>query len=46
VAGLAAAIDRVEVQIRAAVPTVDLIYIEPDLYRTEVTEAAAEPDPG
>jgi cation diffusion facilitator family transporter len=35
VAGLAAAIDRVEGRIRAAVPTVGRIYIEPDLYRTD-----------
>jgi cation diffusion facilitator family transporter len=41
VAELAAAIDRVEVQIRDAVPSVGLIYIEPDLYRTEPS-----PDPG
>jgi divalent metal cation (Fe/Co/Zn/Cd) transporter len=34
VAALAVAIDRVEVQIREAVPTVGLIYIEPDLYRS------------
>jgi cation diffusion facilitator family transporter len=34
VAELAAAIDRVEAQIREAVPTVGLIYIEPDLYRS------------
>jgi cation diffusion facilitator family transporter len=38
VAALAVAIDRVEVQIRAAVPTVGLIYIEPDLYRPETAE--------
>jgi divalent metal cation (Fe/Co/Zn/Cd) transporter len=30
---LAAAIDRVEVAIREAVPSATLIYIEPDLYR-------------
>ncbi len=46
VAELAATIDRVETRIRDAVPTVGLIYIEPDLYRTEVTEAAPEPDAG
>jgi cation diffusion facilitator family transporter len=40
VAELAAAIDRVEVQIRDAVPTVGLIYIEPDLYRTESDPAS------
>jgi cation diffusion facilitator family transporter len=33
VATLAAAIDTIEVRIRAAVPTARLIYIEPDLYR-------------
>jgi cation diffusion facilitator family transporter len=43
VAGLAAAIDRVEVQIRDAVPNVGLIYIEPDCYRTD---ADAATDPG
>jgi cation diffusion facilitator family transporter len=45
-AELAAAIDRVEARIRDAVPTVDLIYIEPDLYRTELAEKAPDPDPG
>lgn len=35
VAGLAEAIDRVEVRVRDAVPTARLIYVEPDLYRTE-----------
>jgi cation diffusion facilitator family transporter len=33
-AGVAAAIDTIEVRIRAAVPTAQLIYIEPDLYRS------------
>jgi cation diffusion facilitator family transporter len=48
VAALAAAIDRVEARVRDAVPTVGLIYVEPDLYRTEVEEPAPaqEPDPG
>jgi cation diffusion facilitator family transporter len=45
VAELAAAIDRVEVQIRAAVPTVGLIYIEPDLYRSDAAPDAT-PDTG
>jgi cation diffusion facilitator family transporter len=35
IAGLAHAIDTIEVRIRAAVPTARLIYIEPDLYRTD-----------
>jgi cation diffusion facilitator family transporter len=35
VAALADAIDRVEAAVRAAVPSVGLIYVEPDLYRTE-----------
>jgi cation diffusion facilitator family transporter len=34
-AGVAAAIDRIEVRIRAAVPTAHLIYVEPDLFRTQ-----------
>ncbi|MGZ4799979.1 MAG: cation diffusion facilitator family transporter [Acidimicrobiia bacterium] len=42
IAGLAAAIDTIEVRIRATEPMVRLIYIEPDLYRAE----AAEPGPG
>ena len=32
---LAAAVDAVEANVRAAVPAVHLVYIEPDLYRTE-----------
>ena len=34
-ATLAAAIDAIEVRIRAAVPIAHLIYIEPDLFRTD-----------
>lgn len=34
-AGIAAAIDTIEVRIRDAVPMAHLIYIEPDLYRSE-----------
>jgi cation diffusion facilitator family transporter len=45
VAALAVAIDRVEVQIRAAVPTVGLIYIEPDLYRPETAEISEISEP-
>ncbi len=33
VAGLAEAVDRVEARVRAAVPMVKVIYLEPDLYR-------------
>ncbi|MCU1391947.1 MAG: Cation diffusion facilitator family transporter [Ilumatobacteraceae bacterium] len=36
VAELAVAVDAAEAAVRAAVPTVDLIYIEPDLYRETV----------
>ncbi|MCU1367626.1 MAG: Cation diffusion facilitator family transporter [Ilumatobacteraceae bacterium] len=36
VATLAQAVDAAEAAVRAAVPTVDLIYIEPDLYRETV----------
>ncbi|MCU1397415.1 MAG: Cation diffusion facilitator family transporter [Acidimicrobiales bacterium] len=36
VASLAHAVDAAEAAVRAAVPTVDLIYIEPDLYRETV----------
>jgi cation diffusion facilitator family transporter len=43
VAGLAAAIDRVEARVRGAVPTVGLIYIEPDCYRSG-TDADASTD--
>ena len=35
IGGLARAIDTIEVRIRAAVPTARLIFIEPDLYRTD-----------
>lgn len=35
ITGLAAAIDLIEARIRDAEPTARLIYIEPDLYRTE-----------
>ncbi len=45
VAELAAAIDRVEARIRAAVPNVALIYIEPDLYRTDAApDTSRDPD--
>ena len=33
---LAAAVDGAEAAVRASVPTVGLIYIEPDLYRETV----------
>ena len=36
VADLAQAVDAAEAAVRAALPTVDLIYIEPDLYRETV----------
>ncbi|MFC6013832.1 cation diffusion facilitator family transporter [Nocardia lasii] len=35
VAGVADAIDSAEMRVRAAVPTARLIYLEPDLYRTQ-----------
>lgn len=35
VAGIAAAIDAAEARVRAAVPAVDLVYLEPDLYRQD-----------
>jgi cation diffusion facilitator family transporter len=34
VAGLAAAIDTLETTVRAEVPVIELVYIEPDLFRT------------
>ncbi len=40
-ATLAAAIDAIEVRIRAAVPTAHLIYIEPDLFRTDAGTGSA-----
>lgn len=36
VAGLARAIDTLEANVRAAVPAIELVYIEPDLYRAGV----------
>ena len=38
VAGVATAIDAIEVRIRAAVPIARRIYVEPDLYRTDGSE--------
>ncbi|MFD4429651.1 cation diffusion facilitator family transporter [Nocardia sp. NPDC058497] len=35
ITGIAEAIDAAEVRVRAAVPTARLIYLEPDLYRTQ-----------
>jgi cation diffusion facilitator family transporter len=35
IADVAAAIDDAEARVRAAVPSVDLMYLEPDLYRTQ-----------
>lgn len=40
---LAAAVDGVEAAVRAAVPSVRLIYIEPDLYREPAPDAGAAP---
>lgn len=42
-AGLAKAIDNAEANVRAAVPTVTTMYVEPDLYRAS---AAKKADPG
>jgi len=44
---LAEAIDALEARVRAAVPEVDLIYVEPDLYRTAgATEPESSGQPG
>jgi cation diffusion facilitator family transporter len=45
VPGLAAAIDRVEAAVRAAVPSVRLIYIEPDVFRDPVFRDPVLRDP-
>jgi cation diffusion facilitator family transporter len=44
-AAIAAAIDAAEARIRAAVPAVDLIYLEPDLHRPGKARSAGEPLP-
>ncbi len=45
-ATVAATIDAAEFAIRAAVPNARIIYIEPDLYRTEVPAPTPDPEPG
>jgi cation diffusion facilitator family transporter len=42
VAGLADAINTLEANVRAAVPAIELVYIEPDLYRAAADTTAPE----
>jgi divalent metal cation (Fe/Co/Zn/Cd) transporter len=40
---VANAIDVIEARVRAAVPIARVVYVEPDLYRSEAPAATAEP---
>jgi hypothetical protein len=40
---VARAIDVIEARVRAAVPIARVVYLEPDLYRSDAPAPAAEP---
>lgn len=46
ITAIADAIDAAEARVRAAVPTVNRVYLEPDLYRPAIAEAKGRPAEG